>query len=140
MDPPVLQAMAKLLLLLASDCEISCIVPYRYHHHILQTCAAVKNNMPYHKLLTEMNQYGMELSNVLLASKRNGFENQCVEFVRYLVDQVVAIHANDRNIQPAVVIPESYNPEKGTAYYFTEHGNQIRKQPEYDTDKIKKKL
>ena len=44
-DPPVLQAMAKLLLLLASNCEISCIVPCRYHYHILQTCAAVENNM-----------------------------------------------------------------------------------------------
>ena len=30
------------------------------------------------------------------------------------------------------MIPNTYNPEKGRAYYFTEHGCQVRKLPKYD--------
>ena len=33
---------------------------------------------------------------------------------------------------------ETYNPEKGAVYYFTPHGNEVRKQPVYCIDQAKK--
>ena len=42
-DPDVIQAMAKLLSLLVGDAALSSVVPFRYHQHLLQTCAAIRN-------------------------------------------------------------------------------------------------
>ena len=80
----------------------------------------------------------MELSEVLLVSKLHNVSTKCVDFVEYLVDEVVKVHCNDRPMQPVAVIDKSYNPEKGTAYYFTPHGNQIRRQPKYSIDSTNK--
>ena len=130
--------MAELFLLLAGDAAISSVVPMRYHKHILQTCSAIRNGETFRTKLEEMKHYGVELSNALLASTSHGFGVQCIEFLEYLVDAVVNTHSSDRELQPVSIIHESYNPESGVAYYFTPHGNQIRKQPKYTIDQATK--
>ena len=133
-NPTVTHAMAKLLLLLAGDAPISAVMPFRYHQHILNTCAAVRNEKPFHNKLDEMNEYGMEISRALLKSTQYSYALECVDFVEYLVDQVTKTHVIDHTTQEPCAIPNSYNPENGTAYYFTPHGNQIHNQPKYTID------
>ena len=130
----VTHAMAKLLSLLAGDAPISAVVPFRHHPHILETCAAIRNNQQFHNKLHDMNEYGMEISRALLKSAEHGCALLCVDFVEYLVDKVLQTHLHDHKTQEPSVIPNSYNPENGTAYYFTPHGNQLRKQPRYTID------
>ena len=84
-----------------------------------------------------MKRYGIELSELLNISTSHGFGIECVEFMEYLVDQTVQVHCKDNLIEHnAEVIHGSHNPEKGIAYYFTSHGNQIRKQPQYKIDQV----
>lgn len=137
-EAQVTQSMAHLLLLLSGDAPISSVVPFNYHHHILQTCAAIRSNVDIDKKLHDMKQYGVELSNVLKICKLHQFGDKCTSFVEYLVDQVIDTHYQDKPVQEPQQIPNSYNPEKGTAYYFTPHGNQIRKQPIYCVQQAKK--
>ena len=134
-DPPVIQVMAKVLSLLVGDAAVSSVVPFRY---VLETCAAIRNNANFDSRLEEMKEYGVKLSEVLLVSKLHNVSTKCVDFVEYLVDEVVKVHCNDRPMQPVAVIDKSYNPEKGTAYYFTPHGNQFRRQPKYSIDSTNK--
>ena len=82
------------------------------HYHILQTCAAIKNDLDIEKKLYEMKQYGVELSDALQASKLYGFSNKCVSFVEYLVDLAIQIHHTDKPVQNPSKILSSYNPEK----------------------------
>ena len=137
-NPAVTQAMAHLLLLFMGDATISAVVPFNYHYHILETCAAIRNDIDIGKRLYEMTKYGVELSDVLHASKLHGFWNETISFVEYLVDQSIQVHHGDRPVQVPHEIQGSYNPESGTVYYFTLHGNQIRKQPHYLIDQAKK--
>ena len=137
-DAHVTQAMANLLLLLAGDAAISTVVPFRYHYHILQTCASLRNDLNVQQKLNDMKQYCVELCNILHICKEHNFVNQCVSFVEYLVDQAIGNHNHDRPLQEIHKIPNSYNPEKGAAYYFTPYGNQVRKQPVYRIDQSMK--
>ena len=137
-DAQVTQSIANLLLLLCGDATISSVVPFNYHKHILQTCAAIRNNEDVAKQLYDMEQYGIELSNALKICNLHGFRDKCVSFVEYLVDEVIHIHNKDNPVQQPHEILNSYNPEKGTAYYFTPHGNQIRQQPTYSIQQAKK--
>ena len=85
-----------------------------------------------------MKKYGVELAEALHASKLYGFANQCVSFVEYLVDLTISVHNENKHVQQPSVIPQSYNPEKRAAYYFTPHGNQVQKQPHYCIAQAKK--
>ena len=126
--------MAKLLSLLAGDAPISAVVPFRFHKHIITTCTAIRNEEPFHNKLDEMNAYGMEISRALLKSTEYGCALECVDFIEYLVHTVTETHGIDHKTQEPCAIPNSYDPESGTAYYFTPHGNQIRRQPKYTID------
>ena len=48
-NPAVTQPIAHFLLLLAGNAAISTTVPFMYHYHILQTCAAITNNVDIEK-------------------------------------------------------------------------------------------
>ena len=64
-------------------------------------------------------------------------------FCVWLMKRIQLVHQQDEDPPEAQQIPYSYNPPSGKAYYFTQHGNQIRKMPEYVLDvqsKKKKKL
>ena len=86
-----------------------------------------------------MREYGLKLAHVLDVSMSNNFSVKCVKFLEYLVGEVVQLHSNDRHQQPQRIIDGFYNPEKGTAYYFTPHGNQVRQQGKYFIDSTNKK-
>ncbi|MCG8623116.1 MAG: hypothetical protein MJE68_14120, partial [Proteobacteria bacterium] len=120
--------------LLVGDAPISAVVPFRFHKHIITTCTAIRNEEPFHNKLDEMNAYGMEISRALLKSTEYGCALECVDFIEYLVHTVTETHGIDHKTQEPCAIPNSYDPESGTAYYFTPHGNQIRRQPKYTID------
>ena len=130
--------MAKLPSLLVGDAALSSVVLFRYHQHMLQTCAAIRKGANVHNRLKEMREYGFELAHVLDVSMSNNFSVKCVQFLEYVVVEIVQLHSNDRHQQPQRIIDGSYNPEKGTAYYFTPHGNQIRQQGKYSIDSTNK--
>ena len=136
--PQVTQAMGHLLHLLSGDAAMSSVVPFKFHKKILQTCGAIRNDVHVPENLHEMKKDGVEISHALQLCKLHGFGNECISFVEYLVDQTVETHNKDKSVQEPQEIPNSYNPEKGVAYYFTPHGNQIRKQPVYCVDQAKK--
>ena len=86
-----------------------------------------------------MREYRFELAHVLDVSMSNNFSVKCVKYLEYLVGEVVQLHSNDRHQWPQRIIDGSYYPEKGTAYYFTPHGNQVRQQGKSSIDSTNKK-
>lgn len=126
-DPPLVQSMAKSIQLLAGDAPIPSVVPFMYHHHLLDICSSVINGDTEHNNLQKMKQYGFQLDNTLQIAITNGFGITCAKFYQYLVDQVAKVHAHDRYEPKQYVITDSYNPETGVAYYFTPHGIQVHK-------------
>ena len=137
-DQSITHSMANLLLLLTGDAAISTVVPFTYHYHILQTCSAIRNEIGIEKKLQDMKEYGVELSNLLECSIRHGFTNKSIAFVEYLIDQAIIVHIRDINTEVPSENVKPYNPESGTAYYFTPTGHQIRKQPMYRIDQEKR--
>ena len=59
----------------------------------------------------------------------------------YFIERIESIHYKNQNPTEVNEIPNSYDLRRGTAYYFTEKGNQLRQMPTYkaDIEKEKKK-
>ena len=85
-----------------------------------------------------MKEYGVELSQMLCISTLHNIGPFFLEFVEYVVDRIVNVHTNDKDTPPVTVIEQSFNPESCACYYFTSHGNQIRRQPKYAIDAVDK--
>ena len=63
-------------------------------------------------------------------------ENDILHLIRCCAEMVINIHLSDVPPEPASPIPITYNsPKYGRAYYFTEHGCQLRKMRRFNVDK-----
>jgi len=67
------------------------------------------------------------------------FDDCCV-FIVYLCKCVLRIHEKDHPTDVASPLLNTYNPETGCAYYFTEQGNKVRQMPKYVKDRKQKRV
>ena len=80
-----------------------------------------------------MKKYSKEVTGLLSSAIQNNAVPTVVSFLIYLVNRIENLHhSRNRPTPPVDEIPNSYNPRKGVAYYFTESGNQLRKMPGYE--------
>ena len=146
-DPELFQALTNLFLLfLTGDDSMSCVFPFRFHEHTLETCLLLQNGEldQFQQKLQEMRAYAAEVGQVLLHASRDNSPN-CVHvialFFSSLISSLHSVHAEDRPIPPAVPMEGTYNPPvTGTAYYFTPHGQQVRDLPHYSIQNEPKEI
>ena len=87
------------------------------------------------RLSQESLYFSHELS-FFLKSVTSETSDAAVSLFCYCVDFVLICHADDIPPAPAVKVPGTYNPAKyGRAYYFTDHGQQIRQMRRFPIDK-----
>ena len=55
-------------------------------------------------------------------------------FITWVIDRIKLVHQYNHTKPAPEPIEGSYYPPGGTAYYFTESGQQLRKLPKYDCD------
>ena len=115
--------------LLSGDHALSTYFPFRFHDRLLQTCQKLMSDGCDN--LTYIKDIGIELYDLLsLVSGTPTLKFVCA-FVASVILFVREIHSGDHSTDEPVPIPGTYNPSSGMAYYFTKHGCQLRKQPEY---------
>ena len=111
---------------------VSSVIPYRYIADCI-TCLKSFMDGDYSKFLTIF-EFAPELAEFLHEAKPYSYFDDCCRFVQYLCNFVLKVHENDHDTDSASPILNSYNPESGCAYYFTEHGNKLRLLPGYSKD------
>lgn len=128
---------AKIFWLLSSSVRssLSAVFPTRYHLHLKEVCNQFKDGRGSGTLLEEVRFYLQEGADLLSICQDMGIIDMGADFLLELVQLTEKVHAGDRNTPPAVPQPGTYNPPSGTAYYFSEHGCQVRKKPFYKIDK-----
>ena len=137
-DSTLIQSVARLLPMLVGDPPISAIVPFQFHNHFIETCHLVLDSKGVSTNLQQIKEYGTHLSNTLKISIDCGFGSTCANFYKYLLHEVTRVHSNDAAVLPHNEALRAYNPEEGIAYYFTEHGGQIHRQPEFAVQQVSK--
>jgi hypothetical protein len=130
-EPSVLQSLATVFKILSAEAALSAFIPHRYHDQLLSCCDIVSVGGDSRADLQNMRKYCPEFRELLNEAQRSEVHMEICQFLRYLVATVENIHSTDPPPSHAAVIPGTYNPSKGTAYYFTEHGCQVRKNPTY---------
>ncbi len=130
--PPIMRPVLKLLCC-SDKASIVSVFPYRYHVYFIECCEAFLHGSPTAKLLQRVRNVLPEAADLLQScEKEEGWLLKGVTFVQDMVRITVSIHFQDHKPPPVDVQEGTYNPASGVAYYFTEHGSQLRKLPTYD--------
>ena len=130
--------MAKLLHMLSGDPPIESVVPFTSHGDILTACVQLQAHNYNVQLLDDLRRHCVEIAKLLHYSWSNGTLQTVTQFIQHLVELVIEVHVNDLDpIQPQV-IPGTYYPPSGVAYYFSPTGEQLRKLPKYKVVKTSK--
>ena len=125
-------AIARVMQMFCVDASMSSGLPFRSHPVLIQILDSITNAGHVGPSLFEMNKYNKKVASLLGICVQNQCSDVVVSFLRYLIQRIIDVHRENRPVQPANEIPNSYDPRKGVAYYFTKTGNQIREMPVYD--------
>ena len=140
-DASIRKAFAMVFHLLNFDCAVDTIIPFRHCDDILDS---IKNATTDRLIILcrKMRTYSYELSHLielLLNASDELVLNSCLSLLSYCTEFVKVTHLNDVEADPSVPILSSYNPPKfGRAYYFSNHGCQIREMRRFPIDGINK--
>ena len=85
--------------------------------------------------------YNKEASDLLhLKNSRNSLPEEALLLLQYCSELVLEMHQSDVSEDEIVIESETYNPVKfGRAYYFADHGCQIRKVRGFRIDRDREK-
>ena len=131
-EPNLLQKLAYILNNLCKDAPLISFFPFRFHDELLSSLNELKQSQNVLSNLTNIKKIAPEFSDLLNVALCGSHFPDIADFIIFLIKSVQKTHESDPAYPPAEAIPNSYNPEKGIAYYFTPHGSQIRKVPQYN--------
>ena len=129
--------------MLSGDAAMSSVAPFKLHDLLLLMCDHASAGLIVQKEVEEMKHYCIELAELLVLGQKHNCTALGVNFIRYLVHQIKEVHTRNHPTPEVNEIPGLYNPSSGTAYYFTESGNQLCQMLKYqvnDGDKEKNAL
>ena len=81
-----------------------------------------------------LKKYATECEKLLMISSTNGTIELVMNFIEYIMDKIQLVHSVNCPVQEPEEIPNTYYPPRGSAYYFTESGAQVRKLPVHAVD------
>ena len=132
-DQEILYYIARILYMLSGDAAMDAVVQFACHY-VLNTCITNVhlNTIDVQSMGKLKHDGGIYIVKSLELSIKHGCIPLVTEFWEYLQKKVQKLHKdNNRPAPPVARIPNIYDPSSGSAYYFSEHGEQICKMPEY---------
>ena len=132
-EKKILLPFTKLLIMLSGDPPMSSVFPFRSHQVIRDTINSLVITKTLGPKIHELRKYSCELVHLFQAAIDTNCVGVIVSFVLQIILRIEHLHnTRNRPLPPIEEIPNSYDPTKGVAYYFTESGNQLRKMPGYE--------
>ena len=130
-QPQLVRGMARLLHLLSGDAALSTVAPFPAHGILSDACTDAHSDRRNIKGLEEVKQWSSEIADLVILGRRNNCLKVITDFIDSIIDRVKEVHADDDPAPQPVRQQGTYNPATGIAYYFTEHGEQVRQMPTY---------
>ena len=120
MHKDVINVLARLFLMFYGDAAMSSVAPFPCHDLLNVCCDDALNNTLNDGDVQNLKKYSIELAQ-LLCQKHN-----CThfggDFCRCLMRKIKYVHKHNRPAPEVKVIPNTYDPSSGCAYYFTVTG------------------
>lgn len=128
-EDEILLSLVKFLFLLSGDQPLSTFFPHRFHESLLNMCISMYEGTEHD--IRFLKDVGIELYDLIELVQGNPSAEYVASFILEVLLMIRKVHDHDIAPDKAEPIAGTYDPSKGTAYYFTDHGQQLRRQPDY---------
>ena len=123
--------LAVLFKILSTNQSLSSVVPYRFVDEFQSILADIRLDANT-QVINKIAKFSPEIRDIFIAVKDSGTCLDAVIFFEYFILSVREIVTDCKEPDEVNPILDSYNQAKyGRAYYFTEHGKQLKKIPKY---------
>ena len=125
---------AEFLHSLSGDEAIESVIPQRCVQVLEEIFQKLERSENCSEQFALMRRYNCQIPDLFWISSGVGKVDEVITFLKYLIKRVKDIHSLDPPRTEVKEIPNSYDPRIGTAYYFSEKGNQLREMPKYEAE------
>ena len=88
-----------------------------------------------HDLMCKLEKFRVQFARIMATANRHQRLDEVANFFIFLIETTGKTHEDDMNDPPdEPSIVDKYDPSTGISYYFTPHGGQIRKTPNYSIE------
>ena len=117
---------AKVLLMMSGDAPLLSVFPFRSHQCIRHVINSIVTTNQLGDKILELKKYNGELVKLFSCAVETNNVPVIVSWITYILRRIEHLHYScNRPVPQIEEIPNSYDPTKGVAYYFTESGNQL---------------
>ena len=134
-----LELCAEFLHSLSGDDFISTIIPLKCIPLLQEIFGKIERNENCSQDLGKMRKYNPHIPDLFWIASHAGKVDELINLFKYFIDRIESVHYKNPNPTEVNEMPNTYDPRTGTAYYFTEKGNQLRQMPTYKVDMEKEK-
>ena len=129
------KAVTRLFTLLSSEAALVAIFPFHQLDKLEDIISTIADHgsMSTKEFLVLTDISGIELKETFLAARNSNHLPLLCQAVIAMIGQVRNVHGLDEELTMEEQ-PNSYEPNIGTAYYFTASGNVLRKLPSYEAN------
>jgi len=111
--------------LLSFDASVDSVIPFLFTKVVDRYLLKDNDSLP--DLVEELKYTNLEFADLLSISIRNDKIAPVIKLLKCCNNMVKKVHVSDTPAGLSEPVPESYNPPKfGRAYYFSNHGCQLR--------------
>ena len=118
MHKGVINVLTRLFLMISGDAAMSSVVSFPYHDLLNVSCDDALNNTLNDGDIQNL-KYSIELAQLLVLCQKHNCTQFGVDFSRCLMRKIKDVHKHNRPAPEVEVIPNTYDPSSGCAYYFT---------------------
>ena len=111
--------------MLSGDAAMSSVAPFPCHDLLNVCCDDALNNTLNDDDVQNLKKYSIELAQLLVLCQKHNCAQFRVDFCRCLMRKIKDVHKHNRPASEVEVIPNTYDPSSGCAYYFTDTGEQV---------------
>lgn len=133
------KTIAQLIINLNGTAALTNFFPLKDRQWLLETFSSLQDTtlseLETYKALKKIKEFRTQFAGIMKTALRYDRGTEIASFFKYLIETTTEIHSRDHLFMPdEPSIVDAYDPSKGVAYHFTEHGGQIRKLPKYEME------
>ena len=115
--------------MLSGDAAMSSVAPFPCHDLLNVCCDDALNNTLNDGDVQNLKKYSIELAQLLVLCQKHNCAQFGVDFCRCLMRKIKDVHKHNRPTPEVEVIPNTYDPSGGCAYYLQRQVSRCAKCP-----------
>lgn len=133
------KCLSSLIIALNKQAALLNFLPFKDHTWLIEAFEGLKlqtiSDSNRHDIMCKLEEFRVQFARIMATAHRHQRIEEVSNFFLYLIEETIKTHEFDNvDLPDNPSLVDKYDPASGIAYYFTPHGGQVRKTPNYSIE------